>query len=56
MSTAHGDQVNLYVNSALSDVYREAEPEIARDGLIAVQIQGGPMEVKFKDIQILVLP
>ncbi|MGO9600036.1 MAG: hypothetical protein ACLP7Q_18760 [Isosphaeraceae bacterium] len=41
----------------LSDVYRAAEPEIARDGLIAVQIHGGgPMEVEFKDIQIRVLP
>ena len=41
----------------LSDVYRAAEPEIARDGLIGVQIHsGGPMEVEFKDIQIRVLP
>ena len=46
----------LYVNAALSDVYGAAEPELARDGLIAVQIPGGPMEVDFKDIQIRVLP
>ena len=52
-----GDRITLYLNGVASVVYREEVPNIARDGLIAVQIHGGgPMEVQFKDIQIRVLP
>ena len=51
------DRITLYLNGVASVVYREEVPNIARDGLIAVQIHAGsPMEVQFKDIQIRVLP
>jgi hypothetical protein len=54
---AVGDRITLYLNGVASVVYREEVPNIARDGLIAVQIHAGsPMEVQFKDIQIRVLP
>ena len=54
---AVGDRITLYLNGVASVVYREKAPDIARDGLIAVQIHAGsPMEVQFKDIQIRVLP
>jgi prenyltransferase beta subunit len=54
---AVGDRVTLYLNGVPSVVYREEDPSIARDGLIAVQIHGGdPMEIQFKDIQIRALP
>jgi hypothetical protein len=54
---ALGDRIALYLNGVASVVYREEAPDIARDGLIAVQIHAGnPMEVQFKDIQIRVLP
>ena len=54
---AVGDRITLYLNGVASVVYREEAPDIARDGLIAVQIHAGsPMEVQFKDIQIRVLP
>ncbi|MGZ3380668.1 MAG: family 16 glycoside hydrolase [Isosphaeraceae bacterium] len=52
-----GDRITLYLNGVASVVYREEVPNIAREGLIAVQIHaGGPMEVQFKDIRIRVLP
>ena len=54
---AMGDQITLSLNGVTSVDYREADPEIARDGKIAVQIHaGGPMEVQFKDILIQALP
>jgi prenyltransferase beta subunit len=54
---AVGDRITLYLNGVASVIYREEVPNIARDGLIAVQIHAGsPMEVQFKDIQIRVLP
>ena len=54
---AVGDRITLYLNGVASVVYCEEGPDIARDGLIAVQLHAGsPMEVQFKDIQIRVLP
>ncbi|MGC8639179.1 MAG: family 16 glycoside hydrolase, partial [Isosphaeraceae bacterium] len=54
---AVGDRVTPYLNGATSAVYHEESANIARDGLIAVQIHaGGPMEVQFKDLQIRPLP
>ena len=38
---AMGDRITLYLNGVASVVYREEEPGIARDGLIAVQIHAG---------------
>ena len=54
---AMGDQITLSLNGVTSVTYREADPDIARGGKIAVQIHsGGPMEVQFKDILIQALP
>lgn len=54
---AVGDRVTLYLNGAASAVYHEESANIARDGLVAVQIHAGaPMEVQFKDLQIRPLP
>jgi hypothetical protein len=54
---AMGDRVSLYLNGSPTAVYREAQAEIARDGLIAVQIHAGaPMEVHFKDLLVRPLP
>jgi pimeloyl-ACP methyl ester carboxylesterase/prenyltransferase beta subunit len=54
---AMGDRITLGLNGATAVNYREPEKDIARSGLIAVQIHaGGPMEVKFKDMMIQSLP
>ena len=52
-----GDRITLYLNGVASVIYQEDSQNIARDGLIAVQIHAGkPMEAQFKDVQIRVLP
>lgn len=57
MIRAFGDRIVVYLNEAVSVDYRETDPEIAREGLIALQVHGGePMEVHFKDIQIQRVP
>lgn len=57
MIRAFGDRIVLHLNGAVSVDYREDDPKIARDGLIALQVHGGdPMEVHFKDIQIQRVP
>src|SRR5262249_41042354 len=54
---AMGDQITLTLGGSVAVRYKEAEPKIARDGLLAVQIHaGGPMEVQFKDMMIQELP
>jgi poly(3-hydroxybutyrate) depolymerase len=54
---AFGDKITIYLNGATAVQYRETDPAIARDGLIAVQVHGGPpMEVQFKDVQIQRVP
>ena len=54
---AMGNQITLSLNGVTSVDYKEADPAIARDGRIAVQIHaGGPMKVEFKDIYIQPLP
>ncbi|WP_165220360.1 family 16 glycoside hydrolase [Aquisphaera insulae] len=54
---AMGDRVTLYLNGSTTATYTEPEAEIARDGLIAVQIHAGaPMEVHFKDLLVRPLP
>jgi prenyltransferase beta subunit len=53
-----GDKINLSLSgqTTVRD-YREQDSQIARSGLIAVQIHaGGPMEVQFKDVMIQPLP
>lgn len=52
-----GDQVRITLNNVQTVDYKEPDPDIAREGLIALQIHaGGPMEVQFKDIYIQPLP
>ncbi len=54
---AMGGHITLSLNGVTSADYREADPAIARDGRIAVQIHaGGPMRVEFKDVYIQPLP
>ncbi len=54
---AIGDRITLGLNGATAVSYRETEADIARSGLVAVQIHaGGPMEVQFKDVMIQALP
>lgn len=55
---AMGDRITLMLNGANSVLeYRETDPNIARDGLIAVQMHaGGSMEVQFRDAMIQPLP
>jgi len=57
MVRAFGDRIVVYLNGAVSVDYRETDPKIAREGLIALQVHAGePMEVQFKDIQIQRVP
>jgi len=57
MVRAFGDRIVVFLNGAVSVDYRETDPEIAREGLIALQVHAGePMEVQFKDIQIQRVP
>jgi predicted esterase len=54
---AIGDHIMISLNGVSSVDYRETDSNIARSGLIAVQIHaGGPMEVQFKDMMIQSLP
>ena len=54
---AIGDHITLSLNGVTSVDYHETDPNIARSGLLAVQIHaGGPMEVQFKDMMIQSLP
>ena len=54
---AKGDEIRLTLNDARSVTYHEADPAIARDGRIAVQLHaGGPTEVRFKHLYIQPLP
>ncbi len=57
MIRAMGDRITLSINGVTSVEYREDDPNVAREGKIAVQIHGGgPMEVQFKDVLIQSLP
>ncbi len=48
-----GNQVTIELNGLKTVDYREPDPEIARSGIIALQVHsGGPMEIQFKDIRI----
>jgi len=54
---AFGDKITMYLNGVTAVEYKETDPAVARDGLIAVQVHGGPaMEVQFKDVQIQRVP
>jgi Domain of Unknown Function (DUF1080) len=50
---AEGARIRLWLNGTLTVDYTEAEPAIARKGIIALQIHGGCKAlVRFKDIKI----
>ncbi|AMV39302.1 family 16 glycoside hydrolase [Planctomyces sp. SH-PL62] len=50
---AFGDRITIYLNGAVAVDYKETDPAIARDGLLALQVHSGdPMEVQFKDVMI----
>ncbi len=54
---AMGNHITVTLNGITAVDYREADPKIARDGRIALQIHaGGPMKVEFKDVLIQRLP
>ena len=54
---AMGGHITMSLNGVTSVDYREDDPEIAREGKLAVQIHaGGPMEIQFKDLYIQPLP
>ncbi len=54
---AMGGEITLTLNGLESVKYAEADPAIAREGRIAVQVHaGGPMRVEFKDLYIQPLP
>ncbi len=55
---AMGDKITLTLNGQETvREYKEADPAIARDGLVAVQMHaGGSMEVQFRDMMIQPLP
>jgi acetyl esterase/lipase/prenyltransferase beta subunit len=55
---AMNDKITLTLNGAESvREYKEADPNIASDGLLAVQMHaGGSMEVQFRDLMIQPLP
>jgi hypothetical protein len=54
---AEGPRVQLWLNGKQTVDYTEKEPDIARRGIIAVQIHGGPpSEAWYKEIYIKELP
>ena len=52
-----GNRIQLWVNGYRTVDFRESEANIARTGVIGVQIHGGlPAEASYKDIRIKKLP
>lgn len=50
---AEGDHIVLKVNGVTTVDYKELDPEIARKGIIALQVHaGGPLKVEFRNIRI----
>ncbi|MDG3003132.1 family 16 glycoside hydrolase [Paludisphaera mucosa] len=57
MIRAFGDRITIYLNGVTAVDYKETDPAIARDGLIALQVHAGDaMEVQFKDVMIQRVP
>jgi len=51
-----GDRIQLWLNGALTVDYTETDPSIARTGIIALQIHGGPpSEAWYRNIRIRTL-
>ena len=54
---AEGDHVVLKMNGVTTVDYREPDADIARSGIVALQVHsGGPMKVEFRNIRIKELP
>ncbi|HKI21234.1 MAG TPA: family 16 glycoside hydrolase, partial [Isosphaeraceae bacterium] len=55
---AFGDRIDISLSGQTTvNNYREEDSQIARSGLLAVQIHaGGPMEIQFRDVMIQPLP
>ncbi|MDB5386623.1 MAG: putative peptidase [Planctomycetaceae bacterium] len=50
---AEGGHIVLKINDVTTVDYREPDPEIARSGMIAVQVHsGGPLKVEFRNLRI----
>jgi hypothetical protein len=50
---AKGDHILLKINDVTTVDFKEADPAIARKGIIALQVHsGGPMKVEFRNIRI----
>jgi hypothetical protein len=55
--TARGPRITLDLNGKRTVDYTEADPGIAQDGFIALQVHSGPkIEVQFRDVTIEELP
>ena len=53
---AEGDHITLKINGVTTVDYKEPDAEIARSGIVALQVHsGGPMRVDFRNIRIKVL-
>ena len=54
---ARGNRIQLFLNDHLTVNYLEEDPEIAKSGVIALQVHGGPAcEICYKDISIVQYP
>ena len=54
---ADGDHITLKINDVTTVDYTEADPEIAKTGIIALQVHaGGPMKAEFRNLRIKPLP
>jgi hypothetical protein len=54
---ADGNHIQIWLNGVQTVDYRETDPDIAQQGIIAVQIHGnGKTIVRYKDLFVQVLP
>lgn len=50
---ARGDEITLSINGVTTVEYREEDPQIARTGVIALQVHSGPpLRVEFRNIRL----
>jgi hypothetical protein len=54
---AEGNRIQIWLNGVQTVDYQETDPQIAKDGIIALQVHGnGKTIVQYKDIEIQTLP
>ena len=54
---ARGNHIQLFLNDHMTVDYMEGDPKIAKSGIIALQVHGGPAcEIWYKDIEITRYP